>query len=104
MFSVVLVSAIPCPSTMTWFNANAIPPRPWQLPTWMCDTWIEFAWRPVIFSSMLVDRWPAETAMVPVAFAVSTGLSLKEKVLGLGDGEWPGGVAWLGVGGGGGAD
>ena len=52
----------------------------------------------VIFSSMLVDRWPAETAMVPVAFAVSTGLSLKEKVLGLGEGEWPGDVAWLGVG------
>src|SRR5207247_3111553 len=67
-------------------------------PIWMCDTCEEFGCRPVIFSSMVVERWPAETAMVPVALAVLTGLSWKEKALGLGEGKWPGDVAWVGVG------
>src|SRR3989442_5702376 len=67
-------------------------------PIWMCDTCEEFGCRPVIFSSMVVERWPAETAMVPVALAVLTGFSWKEKALGLGEGRWPGDVAWVGVG------
>ena len=36
--------------------------------------------------------------MVPVALALLTGLSWKEKVLELGEGEWPGEVASVGVG------
>src|SRR5438309_9519679 len=67
-------------------------------PIWMCDTCEEFGCRPVIFSSMVVGRRQAETAMVPVALAVLTGLSWKEKALGLGEGKWPGDVAWVGVG------
>src|SRR5256885_8456846 len=98
MFRVVRMSAIPSPSTRTWFKAKAMPPRLWQLPIWMCDTWTEFACSPVIFSSMVVERWPAETEIVPVAFAVLTGSSLKEKALALGEGEWPGDVAWVGEG------
>src|SRR5207247_9001311 len=52
----------------------------------------------VAFSRTAVERGPAETAMVPVAFAVLTGSSLKEKALAPGEGELPGDVAWVGVG------
>ena len=89
-WNVVLTSAMPWPSAITWFSAKAMPPRLWQLPMWMCDICDELAGRPVILSSTVIDRWPADSVMLPVAFDVSTGLSLNEKVFGLGEAEWLG--------------
>ena len=40
-----------------------------------------------MFSSMVVDRWPAVTVIVPLAVAVPTGFSLKESFFGLGDAD-----------------
>src|SRR5512132_659917 len=80
MLRVVLVSALPWPSAMTWFSAKAIPPRPVHEPRWMCETCDELAWRPVIFSSSVVVFGPAVRVIVPFDVTVaSAGFSLKVK-------------------------
>src|SRR5207247_2708460 len=87
---VVLVSAMPWPSATTWFNANAMPPRCWQLPRWMWETCEEAACRLMIFSSIVVLVGPGVTRMVPFAVTPGSGLILKVcpkgDCSGLGDG------------------
>src|SRR6266536_1642785 len=80
MLSVVWVSAWPWPSATTWLSAKAIPPRPVLEARWICETWDELAWRPVILSSRLVVFGPAVNVIVPFEVTdASAGFSLKVK-------------------------
>src|SRR5437773_3294264 len=92
---VVLVSAMPWPSATTWFNANAMPPRCWQLPRWMWETCEEAACRLMIFSSIVVLVGPGVTRMVPLAVTPGSGLILKVCPEGNGVSDWLGDCSGL---------
>lgn len=70
-------------------------PRAAQLPIWMCETWIEDAWSPVIFSSTVSEVGVVVTVIVPLAVAGATPLSLNTNAAGEGV---VGGVATAGLG------
>ena len=83
--SVVLTSESPWPSATTWFKANAMPPRDWHVPRWMCETWDEFACRPLTFSSMAVVLWSANSVIVPLAVTPGSGVRRNVTPFGLGE-------------------
>src|SRR5437588_1170844 len=66
---------MPWPSATTGFRAKAMPPRDWQLPMWMCETWDEMACRPWIFSSIVVVLAVAVSSIVPAAVTPGSGVS-----------------------------
>src|SRR2546423_15434594 len=90
---------MPWPSATTGFRAKAMPPRDWQLPRWMCETWDEMACRPWIFSSMVVVLAVAVSSIVPPAVTPGSGVSLK--VIGVAEGAPLGEACTTGGGGGG---
>ena len=59
-------------------------PRAVQLPMWMCETCIEDAWSPVIFSSTVSEVGVVMTVIVPLAVAVPTPFSLNTSAAGEG--------------------
>src|SRR5213082_2850048 len=87
---------MPCPSATTGFRAKAMPPRDWQLPRWMCETWDEMACRPWIFSSMVVVLAVAVSSIVPPAVTPGSGVS--RKVIGVAEGAALGEACTTGVG------
>src|SRR2546430_6865558 len=97
--SVVLTSESPWPSATTWFKANAMPPRDWHVPRWMCETWDEFACRPPTFSSMAVVLWSANSVIVPVAVTPGSGVRRNVTPFGLGEDVGPGEAGGGGEGG-----
>src|SRR5438046_10350917 len=98
--SVVLTSESPWPSATTWFKANAMPPRDWHVPRWMCETWDEFACRPLPFSSMAAVLWSAKSGIVAVARTPGSGVrqSVNPVWLRGGGGLEEGGVGGAAVG------
>src|SRR5690349_13081560 len=97
-FRVDLVSATPWASATTGFRAKAMPPRAWQLPRWMCETWVELAWRPLIISSSVVVRAAAVRLIVPVALTPGSGVSLKFSGVALAEADGAGEAVEVGDG------